>query len=408
MKLTISNSTRLLKSALLSFILGLTLVTSGCTDQANDDDKQAQTEQSEDNKNTDEKADAKNSDDKVSDKNAKKEEKQPVPVEVVSVRRGEIQQTYRTITTLEAEQNAQVVARSTGLLQTIRVEEGDTVKKGELLAQLDVEQLALEVAQLEATSNKLAKELERQEALFNRKLGSTDALDRAKFEYQSQLAQFKLAKLKLQYASITAPIDGVVTERLVKTGNLIRENDILFTIINPQSLKAVMHLPEKELNSVKVGQPVLLDVDALNNKIIVGQIERIRPAIDTETGTFKVTAALDNSSNQLKSGMFGKVEVVFEVHTDSLLLEQQALITQDNRSHVFVAKNNKAIQTPVKTGFRQNGVVEIIEGLSDSDQVITTGQQILKHDSDIEIVGQEEQVVETSATQSPANVAVNP
>ena len=413
MKFSISDSARLIKLALLSSILGLSVLTTACSDQSSTDDKQSQSEQS-DKENKDDKKEDNADGETVADKKDKdkkdkdKKKKPPVPVEVIAVARGDIQQTYRTITTLEAENDAQVVARSTGLLQNILVEEGDSVKEGQLLAQLDVEQLSLEVAQLEATSKKLKKELDRQQALFNRRLGSSDALDRARFEFQSQQAQYKLSKLKLEYASIKAPIDGVITERLVKRGNLIRENDMLFKIIDPTSLKAVLHLPEKEMRNVKKGQNVLLAVDALDDKVIVGNIERIRPAIDTDTGTFKVVAHLNNNDNQLKSGMFGKVEVVFDVHADSLLLEQQAIITQDNRSHVFVVEDNKAIQTPITTGFRHNGIVEVISGLNEHDKVVTTGQQILKHQSEIEIVGDDEsQVVEDKKSKPSTSVAIN-
>lgn len=402
MKFSVSSTAQLIKLALISSILGLSVLTTACSDQSSTDDTQTQSDSASADKDD-------NKENKEDEKVAEKDKKPPVPVEVVSVTRGDIQQTYRTITTLEAENDAQVVARSTGLLQDILVEEGDLVRKGQLLAQLDVEQLSLEVAQLEATSNKLKKELNRQQALYNRKLGSSDALDRARFEYQSQQAQYKLSKLKLEYASIKAPIDGVVTERLVKTGNLIRENDMLFKIVDPNTLKAVLHLPEKEMKNVKKQQNVLLTVDALDNQVIIGSIERIRPAIDTDTGTFRVVAKLDNSDNQLKSGMFGKVEVVFDVHADSLLLEQQAVITQDNRSHVFVVKDNKAIQTPITTGFRHNGIVEVISGLNEDDKVVTTGQQILKHESEIEIVSDNESFADDKDQPEPsANVAVNP
>ena len=355
---------------LLALTLSASLIVSGCsgsgaTDDSKSDDK-AQTEEQ--------------------DAKKKEDEKPPVPVEAVAVTRGDIQQTYRTITTLEAEQDVQVVARSSGILQDIFVEEGDRVTKGQVLAQLDVEQLSLEVAQLKATLQKLEKEMERQKSLYSRKLGSSDALDRARFEYESQLAQYKLSQLKLNYASIKAPIDGVIVERMAKSGNFISNNQELFKIVNPSSLKAVLHLPEKELANVQKNQLVLLAIDALDNKIVRGQIERIRPAIDTSTGTFKVVASLNNHDNLLQTGMFGKVEVVFDTHPNTLLLEQQAVITQDNRSHVFVVKDKKAIQTPVKIGFKQNGVLEIIDGLSESDQVITTGQQILKHETKIEVV----------------------
>ena len=396
-----SNSNKVQK-LLFAFFISVTLIVTGCsnsgTDDSNSKDGKAKSEES---------ADAENRD---------KEEKKPaVPVEVVAVARGDIQQTYRTITTLEAEQDVQVVARSTGLLQNILVEEGDTVVKGQLMAQLDVEQLSLEVDQLAATSNKLQKELKRQKSLFSRKLASSDALDRAKFEYQSQLAQYKLSKLKLNYASIRAPISGIVTERMVKQGNLIRDNDVLFKVVDLSSLKAVLHLPEKELSNVKKKQPIFLHVDAIGDKVIMGEIERIRPSIDTDTGTFKVVAKLNNDDQSLKSGMFGKVEIVFDVHQNSLLVEQQAVITQDNRSHVFIVKDNKAIQTPVSVGFQHNGILEITQGLNEKDQVITTGQQILKHETLVEIVGQEEEqmadkpedIQKQSKAQSPSGIASN-
>jgi membrane fusion protein (multidrug efflux system) len=377
---------------LVALLVSSSLIFSGCADSGKTDDSS-------------------NDKDSTEIAEEKKNEKPAVPVEVVSVARGDIQQTYQTITTLEAEKDADVVARSSGLVQEIMVEEGDTVVKGQLMAQLDVEQLSLEVAQLSATSKKLQKELERQQSLYARKLGSSDTLDRAKFEYQSQLAQYKLSKLKLNYASIKAPISGIITERLVKQGNFINNNDRLFSIVDPTTLVAVLHLPEKELTNVSKNQKILLAMDALNSQVILGNIDRIRPLIDTSTGTFKVVATLDNPENKLQSGMFGKVEVVFDMHSDSLLLEQQAVITQDNRSHVFVVRDEKAVQTPVTIGFRHNGILEITNGLQENDQVITTGQQILKHDTKVEIIGLDDaQVAEPTNKESnnAGKVAANP
>lgn len=377
---------------LVALLVSSSLIFSGCSDSGQNDSSAKDGESTE-----------------VAEK--KKDEKPAVPVEVVSVSRGDIQQTYQTITTLEAEKDAEVVARSSGLVQEILVEEGDMVEKGQLMAQLDVEQLSLEVAQLSATSKKLKKELERQTSLYARKLGSSDTLDRAKFEYESQLAQYKLSKLKLNYASIKAPISGIVTERMVKQGNFINNNDKLFSIVDPSSLVAVLHLPEKELSNVRKNQQILLAMDALNNQVILGSIDRIRPLIDKSTGTFKVVAKLDNPDNRLQSGMFGKVEVVFDMHADSLLLEQQAVITQDNRSHVFVVRDEKAIQTPISIGFKHNGILEITDGLKENDQVITTGQQILKHDTRVEVIGLEDaQVAEptNNESNSAGKVAANP
>jgi RND family efflux transporter MFP subunit len=157
--------------------------------------------------------------------------------------------------------------------------------------------------------------------------------------------------------------------------------------VDPASLKAVLHLPEKELAHISKGQQVLLKVDAYPDKIITGSVERIRPMIDSDTGTFKVVAGINNADESLQTGMFGRVELVYDIHTNTILLEQQTIITQDNRSHVFVVKDKIAIQTPIKIGFRQNGTVEVIDGLDDNDFVVSTGQQILKHKAKVEIVG---------------------
>ena len=319
----------------------------------------------------------------------KEQQKAPIPVEVIAIERGDIQQTYRSITTLEAENEAQVVARSTGILETLLVEEGDIVTKGQLLAQLNIEQLTLEVNQIEATLNKLKNELNRQEQLFSRKLGSTDARDRAQFEYQSQQAQYQLSKLKLNYASIKAPISGIITERAVKQGNLIRDNDLLFKVVDLNSLVAILNLPEKEMAKVKKQQKVLLHIDALNEQLVIGEVDRIRPAIDVSTGTFRVVANIPNEQQRLKSGMFGKIEVVFDVHLNSLILPQQAVISEDNRAHVFVVKDNEALQTPVELGYEHNGQVEIVDGLEEGDLVIVTGQQVMKHQTRVEIVTDE-------------------
>jgi len=315
-----------------------------------------------------------------------KQEKPPIPVEIAKVVRGDIQQTYRTITTLQAEREVAVVARSSGILKQLNVEEGDKVKAGQILAQLDTEQLRLEVARLKATTQKLRKELERQESLFRRNLTSRDALDRARYEYEAQNAQLELSRLKLNYATIRAPFDGVVIERHIKPGNFVRDNDKLFQIADLSKMQAPIFLPEKEMPHVKVGQRVWLGFDATGGAPRLGHIERIQPAVDTATGTFKAVAALDNPDLSLKTGMFGKVELVFDEHKNSLLLERQAIITQDNKEHVFVIRDGVAYQTPISIGFKRDGYVEVVSGLQEADEVVVTGQQLLKHEAKVEIL----------------------
>lgn len=314
------------------------------------------------------------------------QERSSVSVEVAEVQRGDIQQTYGTVTTLEAERQAKIVARTSGILERIAVEEGDFVEEGQILAQLDTEQLALQVAQLEAVVKRLKADLEREQTLIERQLGTSTNLERARSDYQSQKAQYDLAQLNLRYATIRAPFAGMITRREVRTGNLIQLNDELFTLVDPSSMQAVLHLPQKELSRAAVGQAASLSVDAYPDKIIAGKVERIRPQIDTDTGTFQVIVGIDNPVGLLKAGMFGRVELIFDTHSSTLLLTGSALVTQDNRSHVFVIHEGKAVQTPVQLGIKQGGIVEVVAGLQEGDRVVTTGHSILKDGAPVNII----------------------
>ncbi|MDT8428890.1 MAG: efflux RND transporter periplasmic adaptor subunit [Pseudomonadales bacterium] len=309
-----------------------------------------------------------------------------LPVETMTVFRGDIEQTYRTVTTLEAGNTVDVVARSTGVLEKLLVEEGDRVEAGQTLAQLDTAQLVLEVAQREATVARLRGDLERAQAIFDRQLGTSQNVETANFEYKAQLAQLELSQLLLDYATVTAPISGIVTQRLVNQGNMVQANNVLFTLVDQDSMEAVLNLPQKELSRVAVGQAVTLQVDAWPEHNIPGQIRRVRPQVDADTGTFRVVAALDNSSRLLQAGMFGRVEIILGVRTDALLIEEQALITRDDRAFVYVVRDNVAVLTFVQPGIRQNGLVEIIAGLQAGDLVITTGQQMLEDGAIVEVI----------------------
>src|SRR5690606_21093306 len=156
------------------------------------------------------------------------------------------------------------------------------------------------------------------------------------------------------YATVTAPISGIVTSRMVNQGNMVQTNSVMFTIVDQDSIEAVLNLPQKELSRVRAGQEVQLTVDAWPDREISGSIDRIRPQINTDTGTFRIVASLDNSSRLLQAGMFGRVEIVLGVQEDALLISEQALTTQDNRSFVYVVRDNLAVQVFVQPGIRQD------------------------------------------------------
>lgn len=309
-----------------------------------------------------------------------------IPVAVAQVGTGNIAAYFSGTATLEAEGDASVVAKVGGVVKQILVEEGGYVKAGQVLAKLDDERLAVQLAQAEANLNKLESDFRRNEELFNKKLVSAEVYQRAKFEYESQKAAFEMTKLDHDYASIRAPINGVVTERMIKVGNMVLPNTPTFRITDFDPLLAVLHVPEREMSKLRVGQPASLTVDAISGTDFTGRIARVSPVVDPTTGTIKVTVEVRDPSRQLKAGMFGRVNVVHDMHTNTLLVPKGAVVAEDAESAVFVVQDSVAYRKLVKTGYVNGANIEVLEGLKAGEKIVTTGQGSLKDSSKVEIV----------------------
>ncbi len=319
-------------------------------------------------------------------KTNEKKETSAIPVEVSHVETGNIAAYFTGTATLEAEGDASVVAKVGGVVKQIFAEEGAYVKAGQILAKLDDEKLAVQLSQAEANLNKLENDFRRNEELFNRKLISAEVYQRAKFEYESQKAAFEMAKLDRDYTAIRAPISGVVAERLIKVGNMVLPNAPTFRITDFDPLLAVLHVPEREMSKLRVGQTATLNADAVAGAEFSGRIARVSPVVDPGTGTIKVTVEVRDPSKQLKAGMFGRVNIVHDVHTNALLVPKGAVIAEDTESAVFVVQDSLAYRKVVKTGYINGANIEILEGLNAGEKIVTTGQGSLKDSTRVEVV----------------------
>jgi len=315
-----------------------------------------------------------------------KKEVQAVPVEVASVQRRDIEASYTGTAALEAPSEAQVVAKTSGVLLQLLAEEGDTVKAGQVLARLDPERTRLELQRMEASLRKLEADYARSKELYARKLVATDAHERLRFDVDTQRAAWELAKLELSYTNIVAPISGVIAQRYVKEGNLIALNAPLFRIVGSERLEAVLNVPERELSTVRSGLPVTLRVDALPGMQFVGTIDRVSPVVDAATGTFRATAVFKAHDAQLKPGMFGRISVVYDQRRGSLAVPRVALLEEEGDPAVFVVKDDKVLRTPVVLGHVNGTYAEIRQGLSEGDQVVTAGKVAVRDGSKVQVI----------------------
>ena len=315
-----------------------------------------------------------------------KDTTQTIPVEVSTVEFGDVAAYYSSTATLEAEQESEVVAKVSGVVKTLMVEEGDYVKAGQPLAQLDDEQLALEAKRAEATMNQRMNEYRRNKELFEKDLVSVETYDNARFVYENQRANYELTKLRLEYATIKAPIGGVVSRRMIKVGNMVNTNQPVFHISDFSPLLAILHVPEHEMSKFQVGQQTVLRADAIPGETYQGDILRISPTVDPATGTFKVTVAVNDASQRLKPGMFGRLQVVYDTHHNTLTMPKEALMSEDDSRAVFVIRDGMSFRKEVKPGYVNGSKIEILEGLEPGDSVVTIGQSSLTDSSLVEVV----------------------
>ena len=314
------------------------------------------------------------------------EEIPAAPVEATTVETGEIAAFYTGTASLEAEEEALVVAKTGGIVIEILAEEGQYVEEGQPLVKLDDERLTLELSRAEAALAKLRQDYERNEELFQKSLISAVEYERVKSDYETQKAARDLAQLEVTYTTVRAPFSGIISERLIKKGNMVATHAPTFRLTDFDPLLAVMHVPERELNKLRKGQRAELRLDALYGEVFPGAIKRISPIVDPTTGTFKVTIEVRDRSRQLKPGMFGRIRIVYDTRADVLLVPKEAILAEDDESAVYVVRDSMAYRQVVETGYSNDAHMEIISGIEAGDVIITTGQNSLRDSSKVEVI----------------------
>ena len=313
-----------------------------------------------------------------------------IPVEAALVTSSDMAAFYTGTATLEADKQAVVVSQITGVVLEINAEEGDFVEAGYVLASVETDRYALEVERANAALQRLETDYQRKKELFNKKLVSTEDYERVSAEYEAQKAAYKLAKLDLAYTRIRAPISGYISERMIRVGNLVTLHQPVYHITSYDPLLAVLHVPERELRVLSKGLEVSVALDAWPGELFNGEVIRISPVIDPSTGTFRVTVEVRDQAQMLKPGLFGRVEILYDMHEDVAIIPRSAVITEDEFSHVFVIDDERTVsRRTIELGYENKGYIEVLTGLEKGETVVTAGKGSLSDGTRVEIVGEE-------------------
>jgi membrane fusion protein (multidrug efflux system) len=317
------------------------------------------------------------------------EEKAPVPVEVIEIAAGTVAAYISATANLVAENDVSVLSEVEGRVTSLSVDEGDSVRRGQVLARLEPsdEEIALRKAQVRLANAELA--YERSQDLMAKELVSRQDNDRLTVDFQIASQELAEAEWALAQTVIKAPFGGRVTLRDIQLGQHVRPGDKLFQITDFEPLIARIYLSESDIVGLEPGTLTKIQLNASPEISLTGRIRQISPIVDTATGTVKVTVEAMSPPPEIRPGSFVSIHVVRETHEHALLVPREAVLRELQSSHVFVADGEAAVKRPVTLGIEDSGRVEVLDGLELGDRVIVAGQGGLREGTRVRILGDE-------------------
>ncbi|MFH1153073.1 MAG: efflux RND transporter periplasmic adaptor subunit [Pseudomonadota bacterium] len=343
-----------------------------------------------------------------------------VPVEVRAIEKGPIHLRLTFSGALEARAEFVAAPKVGGLVQSLGVDLGDTVKRGQVVARLDSDEavqtvlqakadLAVAQANLMEADNSLkiaVREYERIKILKQRGIASDSQYDSATAERMVKESRLEVAKaqvkraeallesanIRLGYTRVTADWSGgdenrLVAERYVDEGQTVSANTPLLLISELEPITGIVSVTEKDYASLKPGQSVSLTTDAYPGEVFHGSVDRISPVFNSATRQARVELAISNPDLRLKPGMFIRATVEVRTLTDVTIVPDMAITSRQDQTGVFVVneKDMTVSWRPVTVGIVENGRAQVQGGEGLSGRVVTLGQQLLDQGSGISI-----------------------
>ncbi len=318
-------------------------------------------------------------------------------VTVTAIQNQAIEVRESSVGSLEGLVNPTLAAEMAARVMKMHVDTGQAVKKGQLIATLDATDYTMqrnearaEVARLQALLDNQSKTVARNQALVDKNFISQNAVDNDRAQENVFKQQLKAAKARVasinhdrSKSKIFAPVDGIIESKPVDTGDYLRTGDPIVQIVSKQSLRAHLPFPERIGPKLKPGLTVRLNTPT-SDTTIETVVQEIKPQISAGSRSIDVIADVNGAEGWQPGATVTGTVVVGELPA-AIMVPEQSLVLRPAGEVVYVVRDDKAHQAIVTTGLRQNGMIEILSGLSANDTVVVDGAGFLTDQAPVEI-----------------------
>lgn len=307
-----------------------------------------------------------------------------VSVKTAPVLNAEFTDEVEALGTARANEDVIITAQYSDIVESIHFSDGDKVKKGQILVELMKNEEAAKVEELQANLAESKSQLNRYEELVQKNVASISVLEEQRAKTQSVQAQLHSAEAVLDNLTIRAPFDGQLGFREVSVGASIRNGDVITSLDDLDVIKVDFSIPERFLPTLSVGQNISAGSIAYADEKFIGKITSIGSRVNSETRTVSIRAEIPNDQLKLRPGMLMAITIVRSID-QVLQLPESGIIPFEDRHFVFVIEDNIAKRRYIETGRRKPGVVEVLSGIAENENVVVEGALKLREGAAVKV-----------------------
>lgn len=308
-----------------------------------------------------------------------------IAVEVQPVAVTTVIEDINAVGTLRPNESLFVAPEIAGRVEKIRFDEGEKVKAGSVLIELDASILRAELAKARSDLALAKANYDRASTLASQGNASLRSRDETQAAFLAGQANLALAEARFQKATLTAPLSGVVGLRVVSVGAYVTPGEKIVELSDVDTLKVDFRVPELRRANLKTGQSIKIAVDAIPDAEFDGTIYAIDPTVDINGRAIRIRARVPNPDGRLSPGLFARIQIIVERRENAIMVAESALFPESGKTWVYRIVDGRVQKAEVDVGLRRPGSVEIRSGLTPQDSVVTAGHLRLRNGAQVAV-----------------------